>query len=206
MIIGSFSKDKIIELCELAKPRNTYCHSISTYDVDNCSMFSVLRSYGDINYNKLNDNSNFYSIVFLQSTPCDRSIQPPYRGELEDGTNYQEYWLWFDGKLNQNDIKRIQLEESTTESWEPMLLLKHVIRYGEPADLWGGFSCVYSNGRELFVFRNEQVPMFFDSKLNMCTTPFKDSVTTASNRVLKLLLDKKKLKIISEFETTRDWS
>ena len=68
-------------------------------------MFSVNRGYGELNYKKLNDRSNFYWIVFLQSTPYNKQTQPAYHGVLDED-EYAEHWLWFNGKLNQKAIQR----------------------------------------------------------------------------------------------------
>jgi len=205
-IIGSFYKDKIIELCELNKHRNSYAYSIGTYDVDNHGFLGVNRGYGEFSYNKLDNNPNFYTIVYLQSTPCGRNVQPAStidRHALDHG--FEEYYLWLHGNLTAAEIQKLQIEEDTEEQWETMLLLKHVVRYEAPADVDGSFSCVYSDGEDLYLFRNELESMFVDDELNICTMPFKGSRATSANKMILMNLEKKTLKITEPFDTVKHW-
>jgi hypothetical protein len=202
MIAGSFSRDKLIELCEMHKYRGTYAYSIATYDVENHGMFSVNRGYGVLDYHKISISPHQYCIVQLQATPT-RNIQPA--SKIVDQKDYFEHYLWFNGSLTNNEVGKIQLEEDTTERWQAMLLLKRVMRYGAPVDVDGAFSCVYSDGKELYLFRNELEPMFRDEELTICTTPFKGSVSTSSNKMFRMDLKKKGLRLIEEFTTIRHW-
>lgn len=199
MIIASHHKEKIIELCELNR-NPCYAHSVASYDLDNKGMFSVLRGSGELSYNKLDDDPMFYTIVYLHTTECKRNIQPP--SILDD---YTEHYLWFNGEITTQEKEKLQIEEDTKKDWNAMLLCRHIVRYGSPVNVDGSFACMYSDGADLYMFRNEKESLFFDDDFNICSMPFVGSRVLLSNKVWKMNMEKKKLKMIEEFDTVRSW-
>lgn len=200
IIIGSFNRDKIIELCSLVSHKMCYAHSIGIYDVENKGMFGVNRGPNELAYNKIYITPTEYCIVHLQSTPCGRNIQPASTFDRDS-----EHYLWFNGELTSEEVERFQIEEDTEEKWQTMLLLKHIVRYGAPSDVDGSFSCVYTDGADLYLFRNELESMFIDDDMTICSIPFRASRATNSNRMFKMDLKEKLLVGIEIFNTVKKW-
>jgi hypothetical protein len=59
---------------------------------------------------------------------------------------------------------------------------------------------MYSSG-EMFVFRNEISPMFYDNDLNFSSTKFEGSKPLEPNKVFKLNLKYKQMTVVSFFST-----
>ena len=57
------------------------------------------------------------------------------------------------------------------------------------------------NGSELFVFRNEISPLFYNDDLDFSSTKFKGSISLPPNSVFKLGIKDKKIIKITEFTT-----
>jgi hypothetical protein len=206
MIAASFSKDKIVQMLDLNKHRSTYAHSIASYDTNNMALFSVNRGFGDISYNRIYEEPNLYIIVFIQEMPNGRHIQPPCIFTEPPSDHH----LWFNGELAPKEIEKLQFEEAekdeeSVKQWAPFLLLKHIIRYSAPIDVDGSFACLYCDGRDLFVFRNEKEALFLDDDFNICSSPFTGSTSLASNKMYKMNMTKRKLRKIDEFATLRHW-
>lgn len=206
-IIGSFSKDKIIEIAEL-NPPGAVAHSVSCYDIENRGLFSINRGRGKLKYKMLDSDPSFYKILFLQYGE-DKHIQPTTDYDIYPSEsprdNFYEHALWFKGELKPKEIEKLQFEEDTKDDWGPDLLLKHVVRYEAPVDVDGSFACVYCDGKDLFIFRNEFESMFIDQDMNISTVAFSGSTTTSANKMFKLDFKKKGLKQVDEFATVRHW-
>ena len=59
---------------------------------------------------------------------------------------------------------------------------------------------MYNDG-ELFVFRNEIAPLFYDTNLNFSSTKFEDSMALPADMVFKIDLKHRKITPIAFFET-----
>jgi hypothetical protein len=111
---------------------------------------------------------------------------------------YGDTLLWHNGI-----IKQKALEHNT---WDTLWLLEQITSYGwsSLSRIDGSFACIMYNGGEMFVFRNELSPLFYDIDFNFSSTKFKDSpesVELPPNRVFKLDLEHKQLTVVAYFET-----
>ena len=176
-IVGSFSKNKIVELCELNAYRGTVSHSISYYDVVNNRFTFISRNKGKLDYADIViPDKNHYCIVHMQAPTTDNSNIHPA------GVN--RHYLWHNGIIKADEVKRLQevLDEDST--WDTELLLQYMIYKETPEGVDGSFSCVYHDGYRLYLFRNEISPMFIDDKFNISSTRFGGSKATQSNVML----------------------
>ena len=181
-----------------------YGHSIGSYDLQNDSMFSVLRGPNELPHNRIDDTGHFYQIVYLHFEPCDRNIQPA--SMFNNDYSLSDSILWMNGELASKEIEKLQFEEDTKETWEPWLMLHHVERYGSPVEVDGSFACMYSDGTYLYAFRNQLEAIFFDKDFNFCSLPFENSEVLPSEKMFQLDMEKKKMKVVDTFTTIRHWT
>ena len=176
-IVGSFSKDKVIELCELNAYRGTVSHSISYYDVVHNRFTFINRNKGPINYDDIMiPDKNHYCLVHMQAPTTDNSFIHP--------ASINRQYLWHNGIIKATEVERLQKELDSDSTWDTELLLKQLVNTNTPEGVDGSFSCVYYDEYRLYLFRNEISPMFIDQDFNISSTRFKGSQTTQSNVML----------------------
>ena len=204
MIIGSFSKPKILELIDANKIPDCYAHSVGIFEIETGRMLSVNRGYGDVDCDKLYDGGfAYYTIIWRQPTNVGRNLQPATM--MADRHSYYELNLWHIGNLTPNAVKRLQHDEDNIERWDTQLFIKHLCRFGAPVDIEGSFACVYCDDIDLFVFRNELENMYIDNDMNICSNVFPDSFVVSQNKVWKFDWKKKQINSVEEFQTVKQW-
>jgi hypothetical protein len=197
-IIGSFKKEKIIELCELNAYRGQQSHSIGYYDPDIQDFFYICRSYGPVNYDMIDIPEDNYCVVHMQAPTTDSdddSIHPAAIGRS---------LLWHNGILKQKEIQRLQKIFNTDETWDTYLLLMQMINKGTPENIDGTFSCLYYNGSNLHLFRNEISPMFIDNDCNISSTKFEGSHPTKENTLYLFRPERNILNEVFTFKTVEN--
>ena len=194
-IVGSFSKEKLLELCEFNKPNSVY--SIAEYDMINKGLCSVNRSTAPLYYTSFDGfpigADGIYTIVWQQE--ANKNIQP---------AEMNWHHLWFDGEMKPQAIKSFKSDYSLKTDWPAYLLLQHILRCnGTPIHVDGTLACIYSDGRSLFLFRNEFGSLFIDHDFNLASIRFEGSQSVRPNEVLWMNFDTLKLRYIDEFETVK---
>lgn len=194
-IVGSFSKDKLIELCKLNEYRGQYSHSISYYDTQT-GQIAVQRNLGAIDYGNIQDCPESIFIVVHQQAPTSttslNSIHPAI---------FQENLLWHNGILKDSQIKPMSQKIFWEETWDTYLLLRHYIEEGSLNDIDGSFSCLLYKDQKLFLFRNQIAPMFIDDDMNLSSTKFEGSRRTDADVIYSIDFTEKKLINIGEFKS-----
>ena len=195
-IIGSFSKDKIVELCELNAYRGQYTHSINYFNVDNGRM-SLHRRLGAVEYSTINIPQGAYCIVHMQAPTTEHvgAIHPAY---------YEGSYLWHNGILKQKEVSRLKSLLLEITDWDTYLLLKALSTGYDLDTINGSFSCLLYAASELTLFRNEISPMFFDKNLTISSTKFEGSIPTDPNVFLKLNFVEKNLTAGKTFKTAEN--
>lgn len=194
-IVGSFKKDKLIELCKLNEHRGQHSHSVSYYDIVTGEI-SVQRASGPINYDYIRQRSLVYMIVHMQAPTSEgaaSNIHPAYH----DGR-----FLWHNGILKQTYIQ--QLKESLNEvcSWDTFLMLKAITQDREYLNqLDGSLSCLLYDHEKLYLFRNEISPMFYDENLNISSVSFHGSKPTPPNQLHHMDFNFSELFAVKNFMT-----
>ena len=199
-ISASFSRNKIIELCELNSYRGQHSHSISYYDTKNKKMVSVERKLGPIDYNDINQVYGDYIIVHQQAPTTENAsiefIHPAKSGKL---------LLWHNGILKPETIKKLQKEVNSNSTWDSYLLADYLVFNTRPDNIDGSFACLMEESGELYLFRNEIAPMFIDNDLNISSTKFEGGKAIEPNKMFVFSFeDNKLLKTSVTFRTVNN--
>lgn len=197
MIVASKSPETILNLMKVKEYVTPCTHSIGMYDTDENSFFAVLRGRDRLSPSCLSNNPRFYQIAFQNSCE-DPFIQP---AELYNGEHIE--FLWMEGNLSEQEVKKLQAEGQTEDSWSVRLLLRHLLETKTPIAIDGEFACVYSDGLEVYAFTNGAVPLFCDDTLTVCTHPFAGSKTLPRGKVYRIDFDENKFVSIAEFDVYR---
>lgn len=177
-IVGSFKKNKLIELCELNAYRGQHSHSISYYDIVTGEI-SVQKYEGPVDYENIQQKPLVYMIVHMQAPTSEGdpkgNIHPAY---------YDGKFLWHNGILKQTYIEQLKTKLGEVCNWDTFLMLKAISQdRNNINDLDGSFSCLMYDNEKLYIFRNEISPMFYDAELNISSTGFKGSRPTPPNQI-----------------------
>jgi len=199
-IIGSFSKDKLIELIDLNSYRGSHSYS-----------FSRLHLHGDLHvFNKgmgtfdkaLLDilDEGDYGIIHIQA--------PTTEARDFDSVHPAREWftaLWHNGIIKANYVKEMQARFGNDTEWDTQLLLRAVnTSRDEINNVDGSFSCLWYDGAGAYLFRNDISPMFYDDQLNISSTKFNGSIPTPPNKFLYMDLETRALYNRGEFKTVEN--
>ncbi len=180
-IIASHSKDKLKELAELNAYRGQHSHSV--YVIQDYEIKYKHRGLGPL---KLDDHflPDGYIIAHQQapttSNKKESTIHPAQIGK---------HLLWHNGIIKESYVKVMQKGLESSCTWDTKLLLQELINYETPYKVDGTFSCIWYDGAEMMVFRNEISPLFYDKYMNISSTKFKDSMSLEPNMIHFLTYD-----------------
>jgi hypothetical protein len=193
-IIGSFKKEKLIDLYKHNVQRGDYAHSISYYDVVTGKL-TVNKYEGPVNFDNVEQSPLVYIIIHSQAptTQETSSIHPAH---------YDGRYLWHNGILKQTYIQKLKKELEEVCEWDTFLMLKTITQNRDNLNnLDGTFSCLLYDYEHLYLFRNEISPMFYDAALNLSSTPFKGSHSTPPNTLHHMDFNFSSLFAVSKFIT-----
>jgi hypothetical protein len=192
-IVGSFDKDKFLELIELNSKRGSFSHSFTLID-KNFHIQYISKEFGEFRKELIDNYKDGMYII--------GHIQAPTGGIIKDYNRIhpaQEKGtlLWHNGILKDLYIKDLQERFNTDITWDTHLLLmnKDMLE-----DVNGTFSCLELKEDEyLKIYRNSDSPMFIDDDLNISSTKFIGSKSTTHNQVYSIDFINKKIDIISKW-------
>lgn len=195
-IVGSFKKDKLIDLCELNAYRGQHSHSISYFDIVTGEI-SVQKYEGKVDYDIIKQKPLVYMIVHMQAPTSEgdikANIHPAY---------YNGKFLWHNGILKQPYIEQLKTKLNEVCNWDTFLMLKAISKDRKNInDLDGSFSCLMYDNEKLYIFRNEISPMFSDADLNISSTGFKGSRPTPPNQIHHMDFNFSSLFAVENFTT-----
>lgn len=177
-IVGSFKRNKLIELCELNAYRGQHSHSISYYDIVTGEI-SVQKYEGKVDYSIIEQKPLVYMIVHMQAPTGEGDPKGNIHPAYHDGK-----FLWHNGILKQTYVEQLKEQLDEVCSWDTFLMLKTISRDRKNINnLDGSFSCLMYDKEKLYIFRNEISPMFYDAELNISSTGFKGSLPTPPNQI-----------------------
>lgn len=177
-IIGSTSVERIKELAALNAYRGQHSFSIAVFNLHTGSVEYLYRDLGELDYSKLDNLPPGYIVVHQQAPTTDNkgfsSIHPAQIGKQ---------LLWHNGIIKADQVKRLQAELESTISWDTKLLLLSLALYDTEGiqDVDGTFSCLWHDGTNLILFRNEISPMFIDKDWTISSTKFEGSEEVPPN-------------------------
>jgi hypothetical protein len=192
-ISGSFSKAKLEELYKLNAYRGERSYSLTSFEYDNENRLRLnvlFQDEGPLDLNVLHamhDQPGRFFIAHSQAPTTEtRNIHPAVYGKA---------LLWHNGIVKQKNI--------SAGVWDTQWLLEQISDYGwsSLSRVDGTFACVMYWSGDLYVFRNEISPLFFDYNFNFSSTKFDGSQPLPPNVVHKLDLNNKCFYKEAEFET-----
>jgi len=191
-ITASFSQHKLTDLYRLNAYRGESSYSVTmlTFNEDKVRLGILMQDWNKMPENLIKDIASgedmFYIAHSQAPTSNANNIHPAVYGDC---------MLWHNGIIKQKNIS-----EGT---WDTQWLLEQIINYGWSAlsRIDGTFACIMYNGGDLYVFRNEISPMFYDKDLNFSSTKVEFTESLPPNKVFKINLKYKQLSPIAYFET-----
>lgn len=180
-IIGSFDRDKIIDLIKLNLYRGQHSYSISYYNVETKTIDNIKKDLGSIPFESIDIPEGHYCIAHMQApTTSNKSIESIHPAFYEEASSY----LWHNGIVKDHCIKEMMFELLESNSWDTYLILKQFETKKTLDGIDGTFSCLYYKEREgLKLFRNEISPLFIDDNDNISSTKFENSFSLEPNIV-----------------------
>lgn len=194
-IVGSFDKDKLIELIDLNSKRGSFSYSFCVVDTNYNVLFSK-KDFGLFDTSLLEHNygSNMYYIAHIQA-PTGGLIQDVNRIHPAILGNQR---LWHNGIIKDYYVKKMMLKYDSINEWDTLFILAEL--EDNIADMDGTFSCLLlDDSKSLTLFRNADSPMFIDEFLNISSTKFKDSYSTQPYSFIDIDLKNKNNKITKEW-------
>jgi hypothetical protein len=191
-ITGSLYKEKLKDLYTLNAYRGELNYSLATF-----------KPYkGEIEFQTLFQDSGKMPDTLIDGIPCKEGdfilahSQAPTTNSMNiHPAVYGDAMLWHNGIIKQNTL--------SPGTWDTAWLLEQIINYGWSAlsRVDGTFACIMYNSGELFLFRNEISPMFYDKDLNFSSTKVEFTESLLPNKVFKINLKYKQLSPIAYFQT-----
>jgi hypothetical protein len=191
-ITGSLYKEKLKELYTLNAYRGELNYSLATF-----------KPYkGKVEFQTLFQDSGKMPDTLIDSIPCKggdfilaHSQAPTTNSKNIHPAVYGDAMLWHNGIIKQNKL--------SPDTWDTQWLLEQIVNYGwsSLSRIDGTFACMLYNSGELFVFRNEIAPMFYDDSLNFSSTRFESARELPPNKVFKVHLSHRTIEPVAYFET-----
>ena len=195
-IIGSFSPGKFKQLVALNQSRGQFSFSFMLLNPHTCSVISLHQDFGTFQIDLIDKVPK--GVYLLGHT------QAPTNGLIRDKNRIHPAtcnlaFLFHNGIIKQKDIKRLQSVLKTSEEWDSQLMLYDMIQTGLVESLNtvdGSFSCVYSDSKQLRLFRSAAGVLFVDDDLNISSTYFEGS--TRLKKDVVFIVDFIKQKLVEE--------
>ncbi len=191
-IVGSFDKDKLIELVKLNSYRGQHSYSISEYDVEEQKLRLLRKEFGEFNLNGIELTEGCYYIAHTQAPTTEAKAH----NNIHPSVEADECMLWHNGIIKQDCVNWLQEEvKMPNEKWDTKLLHEY-LRYGKDlSEINGTFSCLWYNLGKLYLFRNEISPMFMDEHRNISSTKFENSWSVEANRMWSMVFEEEAMNI-----------
>lgn len=191
-IIASFDPDKLKELYRLNAYRGELSYSLASFELKNHSprlgiLFQDKGKMPAVLIEEQKHNTGQFFVAHSQApTTQSKNIHPAVYGDC---------LLWHNGIVKQKSLP--------PETWDTNWMLEQITYYGWStlSRIDGTFACIMYYAGDLFVFRNEISPMFYDRELNFSSTKFENSFSLPPNQVFKIDLENKGLYNEAYFQT-----
>lgn len=192
-IFASADKDMLLKLAALNQYRGS--HSFSAY---NLGTRELVREFGEFDASKLTFGE--YFICHVQApTTAERGLDAVHPAQSAGGA-----LLWHNGIIKDFEVKRLQQAHNTDIAWDTRLVLFELM-----ANNWtkrlstinGSFACVLVEGSNMYVFRNEISPLFYDDDMNFSSVKFEGSRMLDPNIMYKVSTALKRMSAVVKFTT-----
>ena len=189
-ITASFSKSKLADLYKLNAYRGELSYSLSSFMVDEekAKLKTLFQDKGKLAVELVNTlPDDLFFIAHSQApTTSSTNIHP---------SAYGDCLVWHNGIIKQKTL--------SPDTWDTQWLQEQIVDYGWSAlsRIDGTFACIMYNSGEMYVFRNEIAPMFYDKDLNFSSTKFEFAQSLEPNIVFKINFKYKQLSPVAYFAT-----
>ena len=180
-IIGSYSKDKFLELVKLNEYRGSFSYSLTVYNENDSNTW---KDFGLFNKDVL-DNVRDGDFILGH-------CQAPTNGLVRDYNRIHPYIndsikLLHNGIIKKNDVDRINELLNTNYEWDTQALGEYIKNdFDRLSDVEGSFACCLIKDNKLFIFRNAISPLYVDRNANISSTKFKESNMIEFNTIYQL--------------------
>lgn len=203
-IFGSRDKDKFLELAELNQYRGNFAYSTTVFQTGMFRHYpdseTVVHITTNTGHGKFKDTITMskedYKITYYLG-----HVQAPTTDSVETHpSNIEGDLLWHNGIIKDYQVQEWKQELGNVD-WDTELLHRHLVLGGNLDNVDGTFSCARYTKDNLFLFRNEISPLYFDNDLNISSTKFDDSFETEAGVMYQMNLVENSLEPLSRFET-----
>ena len=204
-IFGSKNRDKFLELAELNQYRGNFAHSTTVFqtgaykhyrDGETISYVTTNTGHGDFVDNiRMSDDDILTMTYYLGHVQAPTTDSPDTHPSKINGD-----LLWHNGIIKDYQVK--EWKESYGQlDWDTELLHRHILLGNELDNVDGTFSCTRYDKEQIYLFRNEISPLFYDEELIISSTKFENAEETESGVMYKMNLHNRELEVMYRFET-----
>lgn len=204
-IFGSADRDEFFKLAKLNSYRGTHSHSVAAVSLyHQTSLYSLDKGFGPLPEVVLPTSKDGFLYIGHQQAPTtkakeDTNIHP------SEGFGH----LWHNGIIKEHQVKKWQKEYDMDDAWDTKLLHRHIERkqFEGLSEADGSFACLYHFLGSLYLFRNDNCPMFVKGS-TFSSTKFDGSESIDSNIVYKFNYNNAWVKTTRAFKTKTEffWS
>jgi glutamine phosphoribosylpyrophosphate amidotransferase len=179
-LFGSANRITFNLLAYANSHRGTHSHSVFISDSTNSELTSQHKNFGT--FTMPDTYGDYYHGHCQAPTTAATTFENIHPSSSALGTH-----LWHNGILFDSYVKELQAELDTDEKWDTKLLHNIIDREGLEvlSEVKGSFACVYYNGYNFYLFRNENCPLYTDG-FSYSSTKFDRSEPIDPDRVYRL--------------------
>ena len=206
-IFGSKDKQKFLELAELNQYRGNHSWSTTCFvtgrfehyaNADRVKHILTYRGEGEFEDKVTGfpeDNKDGFITYYLGH------VQAPTTDSRDSHpSDIDSDLLWHNGIIKDYQVEEWQHKYGHLK-WDTELLYRHLL-FGNSLDVVDGtFSCARYDKQDLYLFRNEISPLFYDEDLNISSTKFENSKDTEAGVMYFMNLQRSELEPMKRFET-----
>ena len=203
-IFGSKNKDKFLELAELNQYRGNFAHSTTGFqtglfqhypDAERVVHVTTNTGEGEFKDSITMSEEEYKTTYYLGH------VQAPTTDSVETHpSNINGDLLWHNGIIKDYQVQEWK-QELGNRDWDTELLHRHLVLGGDLDNVDGTFSCARYTKDNIFLFRNEISPLFYDDDMNISSTKFDNSLETEAGVMYLMDLVKNNLEPQCRFET-----
>jgi len=202
-IFGSKDKEKFLELAELNQYRGNFAHSTTVFQTgmfqhypDAEKVIHITTNTAEGEFKDSITMSKEYKITYYLG-----HVQAPTTDSVKTHpSNINGDLLWHNGIIKDYQVQEWKHELGNVE-WDTELLHRHLVLGNDLDNVDGTFSCARYTKDNLYLFRNEISPLFYDEDMNISSTKFDNSLETESGVMYQMNLVNNSLELINRFET-----
>lgn len=146
-IFGSYNKDEFIKLSKLNSHRGQHSFSIASYDTE---LLMIEKDFGEF-IPPIDDEDGLYIGHIQAPTTQQRDMSSVHPSVVDDT------FLWHNGIIKETQLKKWNCEGR----WDTECLHKFIqFDLTRLSEVDGSFACLLYSDKKLYLFRNDNCPMF----------------------------------------------